>query len=97
MISIRLMGGLGNQLFQIFTLIAYCLKCKKAFGFNTKLFISKYKKNNGFGERNTYWDNIFSNLKMFTSDINLPVSYGESNFTYKEIPLNLPDNTSIYG
>ena len=37
MISVYLMGGLGNQLFQIFTLIAYFLEYKKVF----KLPLSK--------------------------------------------------------
>ncbi len=37
MFSVTIMGGLGNQLFQIFTAMAYSIRYKK------KLFISKYK------------------------------------------------------
>lgn len=60
MISIEIMGGLGNQLFQIFTTIAYGLRYghKIVFPYSITLY--------GVTDRYTYWDTFLSNLKMFT-------------------------------
>lgn len=58
MITILLMGGLGNQLFQIFATIAYAIEHKHRFifPFSEKL-----------GQRITYWDTFLHNLKTFTT------------------------------
>jgi hypothetical protein len=58
MISIQLMGGLGNQLFQIFTTIAYAIRHKRK-------FIFPYSDK--LGQRVTYWNNFMSPLKLFTT------------------------------
>lgn len=61
MITCNLMGGLGNQLFQIFTTIAYAIRSKNAFMFAN---IEKM----GGGEctlRYTYWNTLLSKLKPF--------------------------------
>jgi len=57
MISCELMGGLGNQLFQIFTTISYALKHKQPFKFLYKDFL---------GNRPTYWNTFLTPLKAFT-------------------------------
>ena len=57
MISCELMGGLGNQLFQIFTTISYAMKHKQPFKFLYKDFLDK---------RPTYWNTFLSSLKAFT-------------------------------
>ena len=54
MISCKLIGGLGNQIFQIFATIAYSLKNNHSFLFPNK--------SNTIGMRNTYWNNFFSCL-----------------------------------
>lgn len=61
MITCKLVGGLGNQLFQIFATIAYCMRVKHPFVFAHNIRI--------FGEmnRSTYWDTLLSGLKHFTN------------------------------
>jgi len=55
------MGGLGNQLFQIFATIAYAIQNKHKFVFPYNEFL------NGITTRGTYWETFLSPLKMFTT------------------------------
>jgi len=84
MIICNLMGGLGNQIFQIFATISYAIKSKQKFNLlNVKQL--------GSGKttiRYTFWDTFFSNLKPFLinempSNINI---IKEQNFEYNELP-----------
>jgi len=88
MITIEVMGGIGNQLFQIFNLIAYCLTYKVPFYFQNK--------NNTRIDRPFYWENFFSSLKPFLKTIqdrNIPL-YKEPDFHYNTItPFNLINKT----
>ena len=64
MISIFLQGGLGNQLFQIFAYISFCIQT------GDKIVIPKNKLDKFSAEgfpRNTYWDTIFKRLSIFLS------------------------------
>ena len=84
MITCNLMGGLGNQLFQIFTTISCAINTRQKFAF---IDIDKL----GSGEtmvRLTYWNNFLSKLKIFTTK-SFPqmLIIKESNFKYN--PLNL--------
>uniref|UniRef100_A0A6C0CZD0 Glycosyl transferase family 11 n=1 Tax=viral metagenome TaxID=1070528 RepID=A0A6C0CZD0_9ZZZZ len=82
MITCNLAGGLGNQLFQIFTTIAYALRMKNDFGFEYK----KILPNNT--TRYTYWDNFLFSLKKFT--FTTPVYFPrieEHSFHYNELPM----------
>ena len=90
MLSVKLMGGLGNQLFQIFNLISYSLE-------NNKQFIIPYSKTLKSGkERPTYWDSFLKKLKIFTkSDVSFPY-YREKQFHFEEIPKNM-DNIMFFG
>jgi hypothetical protein len=99
MITCHLMGGLGNQLFQIFTVIAYSIQ-------NGQKFVFPYSKT--LGNRNTYWDSFLLTLFSFTSanvkynfsNGNVPIdtTYKEPNFHYNPIPLVDPSKTlRIYG
>ena len=65
MITCNLIGGLGNQLFQIFSTIGICLKlnCKFIFLYKKKL---EETEDNPYTE--TYWDNLLSNLSAFMVD-----------------------------
>ena len=94
MISVNLIGGLGNQLFQIATTIAYCIKYRTHFVF-------PYSEVLTVGiERPTYWNTLLCALKKFTTADNyvihnqflygLPI-YREPRFEYSKIPANLED------
>ena len=72
-VSIRLMGGLGNQLFQIFTTIAYGIK-------NSYKIVLPYTDVLRVGiERPTYWENFLSALKNMTT---FNPGYGITNGTF---------------
>ena len=92
MISCKLAGGLGNQLFQIFTTIAYALKYSKAF-----FFLNNNQLNSGSTIRYTYWETFLSCLKPFLKDMNYipPLMFiNEPSFNYKKLPENLEKNMS---
>lgn len=91
MISVNLMGGLGNQLFQIFATIAYALRNSKEFKFEYSDILTTGH------HRPTYWNNFLSKLRPYTvnSGINLQF-YSEPFFHYKPIPNSL-DNIKLYG
>jgi hypothetical protein len=58
--SVKLWGGLGNQLFQIFTVIATAKDRNLKFVFKKEI--------DYFSRRKTYWDTILRNLKPHTVD-----------------------------
>ena len=86
MITINVMGGLGNQLFMVFATLAYGIQ------HNVKVV---FPCHNCYGERGTYWDNLFSNLILFTTLHPTNISeaersqfpgYPEGGFSYRPIP-----------
>ena len=90
MISIQLMGGLGNQLFQIFATIAYSIQ-------HSHRFIFPYSEMLVIGvPRPTYWNNFLSNMTVFTTknvawkyanaSLNALPIMSEDGFHYTEIP-----------
>ena len=86
-ITAHLMGGLGNQLFQIFATIAYSFTNKIPFTF------PRLKNSREAQYRQTvYWDNFLSNLSKFTYKGIKPLQiYRERKFTYEELPTkNIP-------
>lgn len=89
MISCDLMGGLGNQLFQIFTAISYSIS-------NKVPFIFLYSAS--LGSRNTYWDNLLQSIKCNTTNnaADLPTNcFYEPSFGYSTIPIS--DNIRLTG
>ena len=93
MISCKLCGGLGNQLFQIFTTIAYALKYEKSFFFlnNAQLGTGS----NGVTIRYTYWETFLSSLSRFLKNMNeIPqlIFIKEKGFTFKELPENFENS-----
>ena len=63
--SVFLMGGLGNQLFQLFALLAYTKTYNKT-------PIIKYSETLNIGvTRPTYWNTFLSNLKNIQHQIKL--------------------------
>ena len=98
MITCNLMGGLGNQLFQIFTTISYAINLKTRFAF---IDIDKL----GGGQtivRPTYWDNFLIRLKPFTLKV-FPemILIKESGFKYNDLNLykykSQKQNMCLYG
>ena len=93
MISCKLCGGLGNQLFQIFTTIAYAFKYSKPF-----FFLNNHQLGNGSNGstiRYTYWETFLTSLKPFLKNMNeVPqlMYINEKKFTYSELPENLDKN-----
>jgi hypothetical protein len=80
-ISVFLMGGLGNQLFQIFAVIAYAKRIDATFVFKN------VKNTYGCTYRETYWDTFLSNLKSYLVDNIRFKSYGEINpYRMNDIP-----------
>lgn len=60
MITLNLKGGLCNQLFQIFAVIAYSIQYKQPFVFPFQEFLTCGLK------RPTYWNTFLNSLKQFT-------------------------------
>jgi hypothetical protein len=95
MISCNLIGGLGNQLFQIITTIATALQQKKPFIFqHTEELLVGIR-------RPTYWETLFKNLKKYTTAnpfffskeranelLSQQPRYYEPCFNYIPIPIN---------
>ena len=93
MLTCYLQGGLGNQLFQIFTTIAYALNHKKVF-----MFTNKHRLD---AARSTYWTTFLAPLAKFTKDVNYNHSgllkLVEKEFAYNELPYVNGDNILLCG
>jgi|LakMenE18May11ns_1017448.scaffolds.fasta_scaffold9756336_2 hypothetical protein len=97
MITCNLMGGLGNQIFQIFATISYAIKSRNKFNFLNL-------KSLGGGSttvRYTFWETFFNNLKPFLiSELPQPIHViREKNFPYKDLPIHemINRDVMIYG
>lgn len=98
MISIRVQGGLGNQLFMIFATIAYGIE------HNVKSVFEYYYQ---VADRHTYWETLLDGFKMFTTanqelqltneDISRFAIYQEPTFGYNQIPDFGNTNTYMIG
>jgi len=88
MITIKLMGGLGNQLFQLFTCIAYGIKHKKQIILsNNKLDSISPVDNSSL--RPTYWNSFLSKFNTFILDENNS-KWKQFHLIYKEEPTYQP-------
>jgi hypothetical protein len=88
------MGGLGNQLFQIFTTISYAIKTRNMFSFYNADFTG------GIIKRDTYWGNLLSKLKPFLKkEFPLLHIIKETEFGFTEIPLTnfINKNVCLHG
>jgi len=95
MIYIELMGGLGNQLFQIFCGISYALENN----FSLKIIKTKWDKVSPLDNKSlrpTYWENFLCNLSKFTCDNLHILTYNEPSFPYNKIP-NINKDFKIKG
>jgi hypothetical protein len=86
------MGGLGNQLFQIFTTISYALKTNNEY----KFLNIKTLGGEGTTLRYTFWDTFLKNLQpTLTNEFPDLVFLKQENFEYKEIPFSLIKNRNV--
>ena len=97
MITINIMGGLGNQLFEIFTAIAAALRNNDTFFFIEHKTLWAHP---GY-TRYTYWDTLFKGLCNYLIPLNdkslqefetLP-SWNERGFTYSPVPNDTNNKT----
>ena len=91
MITCHLLGGLGNQLFQIFTTIAYALNNN-----NNAVFLN-IDKTSGMTLRKTYWNTFLCDLnkaKMIQNVIPKMEYIKESLFSFTELP-HMQSNKNI--
>jgi hypothetical protein len=93
--TIEIMGGLGNQLFQIVALISHCIRTKRSFYFENKPITH--------GERKKYyWDTaLLHKLKGFikpSTNTNSIVTYNEPAFHYTTLPwFNPQQSVKLFG
>jgi len=91
------MGGLGNQLFQIFATISYGIKSKNRFQ-----FLKQESLGGGAGTtiRYTFWNTFFAKFQPFLV-YSMPHLHiiREGSFAYKELPIHemLDNNVMIHG
>ena len=93
MITCNLKGGLGNQLFQIFAVIAYSLKHNKPFKFVYTDFVPSITP------RHSYWESFLKSLKAFTIN-----EYPSTNtqiirypdMDYRELPVSSSSEHTIF-
>jgi hypothetical protein len=90
-VTAHLMGGLGNQLFQIFATMAYALENKMAFRFPYSEVLTTGK------HRPTYWDTIFKSIRAFAGELPPVPRLPERGFSYTKIPSTAGQSVSLYG
>jgi hypothetical protein len=89
------MGGLGNQLFQIFTTLSYGIRAG-----NPYIFLkTETLGGNGTKTRNTYWETLFNELPV--TNISNILKYNflvlkEINFNYNDFSLLNFKNKNVY-
>lgn len=93
MITCNLMGGLGNQIFQIFATITYAIKSKNRFNFLNLETLGEGSTT----IRRTFWNTFFSNLKPFLiKELPQPIHViREKDFTYNELPIHEMYNRDV--
>jgi hypothetical protein len=90
------MGGLGNQIFQIFATLSYAIKTKRQFKFLNLETLGGYSTT----IRHTFWKTFFSNLNPFLiSEFKHEHIIKEKDFTYSPLPLYeaLNKNVLLFG
>jgi hypothetical protein len=92
MLTIELMGGLGNQLFQIFAVIGYSLHNRTPFFFEDKEMSIGWRKKK-------YWETLLSSLKLYLKPTakNLNAVWRENHFHYAKIPYLGMQDTKLLG
>lgn len=99
-VTVLLMGGLGNQLFQLFACISYGIR-------TSRRIILPYAELLTTGTiRPTYWDNLFKTIKHMTTynnaqykvdDLSLFPSFHEDGYRFAEIASFDVPKVQLYG
>jgi hypothetical protein len=92
MITCNLMGGLGNQLFQIFTTISYGIKSGNIFTFLNQSYLGE----GNTIKRATYWKSLFDTIQTLSMD-KMPQfkMIRETGFNYCDLNMNHLKNQNI--
>jgi len=89
--TIEIMGGLGNQLFQIFTLLAF------SYDFDEPIFFSEENLRHGW-RKTTYWNTFLTGLMPFLrKNENTTFIMREPGFNYTPIPQVKNKNFKLFG
>ena len=92
MITCNLMGGLGNQIFQIFATIAYSIKSRNKFQFLAQETLG----GGGCTLRYTFWNSFFLKLKPFLIHSLPPINViRENGFAFQELPVHSMIGTNV--
>ena len=91
MITCNLVGGLGNQLFQIFTTLSYAIRSNEKIA-----FLNSESVGTGITKvRNTYWNSLLYKLKPFlTNDFSKFVIIREKEFIFNDVISEIYNNKS---
>jgi len=81
MISARLQGGLGNQMFQIASAVSLAISNNNTYSFNFDECFTPNQDN----KSTKYVDNIFKNIPNYKNYI-FDKIYNEPKFSFSEIP-----------
>ena len=95
----HLMGGLGNQIFQIFATISYALE------FNRDFIFGYSKRSPGSEVRYTFWDTLFKHIKKYTTFENIEAQKEISTYPkykvhahhYQKFPENSNNGFILFG
>lgn len=93
MITCNLMGGLGNQIFQIFATISYAIKSKNKFFFLNLTTLGEGSTT----VRYTFWKTFFSSMQPFLiSELPQPIQViKENGFPYNNFPISEMVNKNV--
>ena len=97
MITIHLMGGLGNQLFQIFCLLNYCMK------YNKRFWLPIIKQDmvsplDNKSKRPIYWNTLLNKLVPFLQSVNYKtIEAKEPSFRYFRLQDVGDKNIKLHG
>ena len=93
MITCHLMGGLGNQLFQIVATMSYAMKSGNPFRFLNVSSLS------GVTVRYTFWKTFFNNLQPFLmTEMPAVHTINENSFSFNELPVyKMNTNVMLHG
>jgi hypothetical protein len=86
------MGGLGNQLFQIFTTISYAIKSNNEY----KFLNVKTLGGNGCTLRHTFWDTLLRRLQPILINAFPELCLiRQDGFEFKELPISVLKNRNV--
>jgi hypothetical protein len=100
MITCELVGGLGNQLFQIFATLAYAIQYNTSVMFEYSSHTSPYQTADSVELRHTYWNTFFVHIINLTTyslaanstiDLSSFFPYLEPRFQYDPLPREIAE------